>query len=80
MMTVQVHEMKIILMGCGTIDKPVCNLEGFALLQQHHFGHIWLWELMVVGNLHNLVADIWGGNGYAVSDGLFQVVGKEPQL
>jgi len=66
---VQLHNTKIILTGSGTIERMASNPEGFDLLQQHHFGHKWLWELTVIGNLHELVADIRRGNGFAVSDG-----------
>jgi len=71
--TVQVHETKIILMGCRKIETQVQPLEGITSLQQHHFGHEWQWELMVISNLQDLVADIRAGHGYTVSDGLFQV-------
>jgi len=53
------------------VNKP----EGFAALLQHQFGREWKLELTIVGNLNDLLEDIWTGNGYAVSDSSFQAGG-----
>jgi len=71
--TVQLHDTKTILTGSGTIKNRARKLEGFEALLQHHFGREWLWELTVIGNLHKLIEDIQRGQGYAVSDGSFQL-------
>jgi len=70
--TVQLHDMKIILTGSSTIENRASNPEGFDSILQHHFGREWLWELTVIGDLHKLVEDIKRGHGFAVSDGSFQ--------
>jgi len=70
--TVQVHETKITLTGHGKIDMPCKPQDGLMGLQQHPFVQEWAWELVVVGSLWELKADIQAGEGYVVSDGSFQ--------
>jgi len=70
--TVQVQASKIILTGSGMIETHGPPLEGTPFLQQHPFCHEWHWELTVVSDLQEVVADICIGKGYMVSDNSFQ--------
>jgi len=69
---VQVHATKITLTGHGKIDQPREQQDGLEGLLQNSFVQEWDWELVVVGSLQDLTADIQAGEGYAVSDGSFQ--------
>jgi len=42
------------------------------MLIQHPFVQTWHWEILVIGNLTQLLQDLQLGKGYAVSDGSFQ--------
>jgi len=42
------------------------------MLSQHPFAQTWRWEILVIGNLTQLLQDLQSGKGYAVSDGSFQ--------
>jgi len=64
---------KVIMTGSGQIDPPKTITKGISALQHHAFVHKWSWELTIIGSLQNLLDNIRTGNGFAVSDGSFQV-------
>jgi len=70
--TVNIQETKVILMGNRQIDILDTKQMGFAILQNHYFTCKWQWELMLVGDLTELVVDIQAGDRYAVSNGSYQ--------
>jgi len=70
--TVHIQLTKVILTGSGRIEQQAPARTGLKLLQQHKFVHEWSWELMIVGNLQELLEDIRTGNGFSVSDGSFE--------
>jgi len=71
--TVQEHETKIILTGTGPILPKSKPSKCMAQLQQHQFYHEWQWEITITGNLPNVVESLLEGDGYAVSNGSFQM-------
>jgi len=71
--TIHLQDTKVILMGSRQINTLATTQAWLATLQNHHFTCKWKWELTIVGDLSELIADIQVGNGYAVSNGSFQV-------
>jgi len=70
--TVQIQDHKIILTGSAPIE-PTPRIENaITMLRQHTFAQTWCWEILVIGNLTQLLQDLQLGKGYAVSDGSFQ--------
>jgi len=70
--TIQVHETKVILSGSGPIAQSTKQKDPLTQLLEHKFSCTWHWEVIIVGNLNQLLEDIQVGEGYAVSDGSFQ--------
>jgi len=70
--TVQIQPTKVILTGSGQIEQPATPKNGLILLLQQTFVHDWSWELMIVGNIHDLIDDIQASNGFSISNVLFQ--------
>jgi len=50
--------MTVTLTGSGRIDTAGTTAMGIKSLQQHPFTHEWSWNLMIVGNLCELLGDI----------------------
>jgi len=56
---VQIQPSKVILTGSGQIDQPATPKTSLTQLQQHTF-------------IHDLMDDIWAGNGFSICDGSYQ--------
>jgi len=69
---VQVHDTKVIFMGISAIIQYTRQMDCILNLQQYAFSCNWQWEIIVIGSLLELMENIKAGNGYSMSDGLFQ--------
>jgi len=70
--TVHIQPTKVILTGSGWIKSHTMARTGLQWLQQLQFVQDWSWELIIVGNLQELMEDVKAGNGFLVSDGSFE--------
>jgi len=70
--TVQVQVFKVILTGSSPIAQKPIQKDHMTKLHKHPFAQTWYWEVMVVGNLTQLVDNIVTGGDFAVSNGLYQ--------
>ncbi len=59
-------------MGSTPIAQTPTPANMLTTLMQHPLACTWQWEIIIVGNLLQLITDIQSGNGYAVSNGSFQ--------
>jgi len=70
---VKIQGEKVILTGSSPINQIIATTDPMTALQTQPFYQMWNWEVIVVGNLSNLAADILAGEGYVVSNGSFQL-------
>jgi len=70
---VHIQGKNVILTNSSPIDQITNTHDPMTNLQTQPFYRMWNWELIVVGNLQRLEADILAGKGFAVSDGSFQL-------
>jgi len=70
---VHIQGKKVILTGSSPIDQVATTPDPMTKLQTQPFYRMWKWDIAMVGNLQQLEADILAGEGFAVSNGSFQL-------